>query len=951
MPTGNRIAWGALIAATATVGLAQPLVPLADDVSKPLLPTGILRYDVHIDGQLMYLWEAGDAQHVIHVVGDFAMTVGGRKLHARQAIVWMTSRRHDTIDYRQFEVFLFRDARVLEPAGTITEGPILFVTVSSMGEVSVSADRRTFASSAETAVYRDASAVRDAVRRGLPGAPETVPVTRITSPADESKKKPAPEFAYAAENTSFTTLADGRRIITCTGRVNVFRGDSGDGNTLELRADAAVVFLRAEDASSDEIAPKLQAREEQVEALAGAGVDAIYLEGDIRMVFGDRTIRAKRLYYDLLHDRALILDAVFFTVIPDRNLPLYLRAETIRQLSDGEFSAENASVTTSEFHTPHYHIGAQRVELIDRTPRSLAGQRVGIARGSFKLHNATFNLYNTPVFYWPTAGGDVRVGESSLRGVSIGASGDFGLSIETEWDLFNLLSLERPEGFTAELHMDYFDERGPATGLDVNYVTDDYFGLFRGYLIEDSGEDNLGRFRDNQPDRTTRGRTTWRHRHYLPDDWELTLELSYISDRGFLEEYFEHEFDEGKDQETLVYAKKQRDNWAFTALGQVRLNDFFTQTERLPDFGFHIVGQPLGDAVTWFSENRVGVVRYRAAEKEFFLLLRQGSDGPSSGSTARVDTRQEFELPLDVGPVRLVPFVSLRGTAWDDSPDDGGLARGFATYGVRGSMFLSRVYADFESDLLDVHGLRHVIKPQIVAFASHSNRDSDELFPFDRRIEGIDDFSGVALGVRQRWQTKRGPIDGRRSVDWITLDVELGLFSDSRSADRTYGFTSFTRPETSVSRNYVSADFIWRINDATALLSEMNYDVNDGEVDLFNVSLAVERTPRFSYLFGYRFIEETNSNLMGFGMNYKIDRKHMIAFREEFDLARGETLDFSIGYVRKYPRWYVALTFDLDEAEDNAGVSISVWPEGLPRATLGSRRFTGLATSTALRAR
>ena len=40
---------------------------------------------------------------------------------------------------------------------------------------------------------------------------------------------------------------------------------------------------------------------------------------------------------------------------------------------------------------------------------------------------------------------------------------------------------------------------------------------------------------------------------------------------------------------------------------------------------------------------------------------------------------------------------------------------------------------------------------------------------------------------------------------------------------------------------------------------------------------------------------------------------------------------------------------DLNEADDDFGVSLSAWPEGLPRATLGSRRFTGLAESTGIR--
>jgi hypothetical protein len=55
-----------------------------------------------------------------------------------------------------------------------------------------------------------------------------------------------------------------------------------------------------------------------------------------------------------------------------------------------------------------------------------------------------------------------------------------------------------------------------------------------------------------------------------------------------------------------------------------------------------------------------------------------------------------------------------------------------------------------------------------------------------------------------------------------------------------------------------------------------------------------------------------------------------------------------VALIRRFPRWFGAVSFALDEAEDDFGVSLSVWPEGLPEAALGSRRFTGLASSTRL---
>ena len=99
-------------------------------------------------------------------------------------------------------------------------------------------------------------------------------------------------------------------------------------------------------------------------------------------------------------------------------------------------------------------------------------------------------------------------------------------------------------------------------------------------------------------------------------------------------------------------------------------------------------------------------------------------------------------------------------------------------------------------------------------------------------------------------------------------------------------------------------------------------------------------------MIGYRFIDETDSNLFGFDVNYRLTEKHTLALRELFDLDRGRTLDFTVAFIRKMPRWFSAITFELDEAEDDFGFSLSLWPEGLPQAALGSRRFTGLANTT-----
>lgn len=980
----------ALCAFSVTTALGQSLVPLGDEVSEPLTPAGVSNADVEMFGEQVHLWRDADGSNVIHFVGDFELQLGKRRLNAQQAVIWMTQAKERGTAFTRLEIVLWRNARVRDAAGTVTRGPALFVTLNSSGRIRTGADLRSNEASSETAVYQRAKRIREALagkRTGFELSGSSMSVIDLGRRADAEELKVREPVSYQGDDLTIEQTDEGRTIVTVIGNVIVFRGSpSKDGQPLELRADSAVVYLTGQrDQPKADNKTELDDRpgraKSDSDGLSGPGllgnagggsfdggsVESVYLEGDIVLSNGDQMIRASRLYYDFVHDRALVLDAVMRMLDPVRSLPIYVRADMIRQLSAREFVATDAKFTTSEFYTPHYHIGAEELEIVDRTPAvSLAPRQRGVITGTYEAKKPTLNVNNVPILFWPYARGNISDTETSLKSVRTGFSNNFGAEFQTRWELFNILGLERPDGFDGTLRLDYFSKRGPAAGVDLDYETDDSFGLFRGYFVNDTGRDNLGgQFRNLEPDSETRGRFTIRHREYLPDDWQLSFELSYISDRNFLEEYFEQEFDKGKEQETVLFLKKQRDNWAFTAQLQYRILDFLTQTERLPELTFRLIGESIGDVATFFSENRAGVVRYRPAESENFLrrLVRSSiTDGQlgigrpdESGSVMRADSRQEIEVPLTVGDVRLVPFVSVRGTAWDDSPADGGIQRALGTYGLRASHYMWKVYPDVRSDLFDINGIRHIIKTDVVAWAAHGNVNPVDLHPFDEVVEGVGDPDGVSIGVRQRFQTKRGPAGRQRTVDVLTFDVEAGFFNDSHTRNQatrnefTNGFASYSRPENSITQNYVNAAMLYRINDSTSLASEMNYDVNDGQVDVFSLTYAVERSPRLSYLLGYRYIGEIESNLLGLGMNYRLNEKYTLAIREQFDIEEGRTAEFDVGIIRKFPRWFVGVTFALDEVEDDFGVSISAWPEGLPSATLGNRRFTGLATSTGIR--
>ena len=949
--------------AAVALGLATGVRAQRPPATAPPLPPGISAHDVEIFGRFANRWSERPGEQMVAYTGDVELHMGDRRLRSRQALIWIIPDTHAGKPYSRLEVFLWRDASAAEPGGTWTAGPALIVTLSTFGKIALNADASSTRPATDEELLRNARAARRVLyERPAATQPAAMSVvefgpgkTRLTRP------RPPRPVTYRGDELEIS-LVDDRRIVTAIGKVYVSQAGEGPQDLLEMRADAAVLYLsesalrRQIGATTAPASPDLAAPTSLRQVVTGA-----YLEGDVRLSRGLRRIRASRLYYDFVAQRALILDAVVQQVIPERRVPLYVRARQVRQLTDVEYVAYDAKVSTDEFHTPHYHVGADRIVVTDRTPRDAEGEIIGLVAGDYKMYNTTLNIEGLPVAYWPVTAGTFKQGEASLRRLRLAYSDDFGVSVESKWYLFNILGLDKPEGFDGSLNLDYFSERGPGGGIDLDYIRDDYYGLLRSYLLYDEGEDNLGGDRSSiEPPTETRGRLLLRHRHYLPRDWEVTLELSYLSDDQFLEEWYESEFDNGKEQETLLYLKKQQDNWAFTALAQWRIMNWLTQTERLPDFGFHWLGQPVGDWGAYFSESHLGAVRYRTDRRHVFDHWRFDNT-KQTHLTFRGDTRHELVVPFELGPVQLAPFAALRGSGWSNNPntsdpwntddeEDDWIGRFFATYGLRGSLYAQRTYDDVDSRMLDLHRLRHVIKLDAMGWFSHSTTDSSELTPFTSGIETIDDFGGAAVGLRQRWQTQRGGPGHWRSVDWITLDLEAGFFHHTPDGRQdTHGATVWHRPEDSVPYNYLSSDLIYRLSDSTAVLYNGVWDLYSWSSSTQAVSFAVERSPRLSYFLGWRYIGQTDSNLIGGGFNYRINEKHTLAFREFYDLHEGRNFETSITYIRKLPRWYVAITVECDRAEDEFGLSLSAWPEGLPEAAIGSRRFTGLVQDTGLR--
>jgi len=575
--------------------------------------------------------------------------------------------------------------------------------------------------------------------------------------------------------------------------------------------------------------------------------------------------------------------------------------------------------------------------------------------------------YDKTIFYLPYMRSNMQRPDVPIKSVHVGNDNTYGTYIETRWYLARLLGLAEPEGTDSTLALDYYGDRGIGGGVATEYERNDYFGRMLGYIINDNGEDRLGRnsSRKNlEPPRELRGRFRWQHRHFLPYSWQLTTEVSYISDKNFIESYYRDEFNVDKEQETLVHLKRIEDNWGLSFFGKVRLNDFMNELEELPTTEFHWTGQSfLDDKLTFYSDSQVS--RYRQ---------RYASDSNQIGSQeffTFMTTRNEVDMPMTFGRTKVVPFVA--GTvAYEDGMGfyrelDGGTAAReddvwFGEAGIRVSpQPFWKVFPHVESKLWDLSQLRHIIAP---SFTAVGYTESDSV---------IEQRDTLSVGISQRLQTKRGSGQKERTVDWMRLDMDVAWVNNSGDASAGADQFIWNKPFIPLvngssntiplqdrrgsaifgpRRNYFEADYIWRITDTTAILSDMNYDMQSGVIQQYNVGFSRLRWPNLSYYIGSRYLRridnnygEKGSNAVTFAFTYLLDPRYTLVYSGQFDFDYGSTVRSDLTLIRRYHRLYWSVTFSTDESLDRQAVVFSLWPQGVPDFAIGPSRYMGLGGS------
>ncbi len=982
-----------------------------------------------ISGQDMYM--SGDKAIVSTENGvnifvfqeGISMSLGDNRLSAAKGVVWVEQLERENLGIvsRDYKVRAYLEEDVNLKSGKkgrttridqqlVERGQSLFVSFLVTGQVYITTPGLLKDDVSTTDIYRKAAAITadekvrvrivdDAMIPGIvpPTARRESAVAAADSQLEESEKgdsllsrvvptavkrdtdsaavsEPAEKYKYPVNIAALwkpapvverSVTSDGVSIVTIEGRFYIWQKLNDRGDILEFQADNAVVFYSSKD---------LKVGQEQTgraDMLVGGDIDSVYIDGDIIMTEGDRTIKADRLFYDFNTRQALAENAEMRRFNADRSIPLYVRAQRLLKLNDEVFTGEGIVMTSDEFYLPQLSAQASSIVITDT---SNLDQRENKSEYQAQLKGVGLKYGNATLMKVGTLKTGIERPELPIKRVRVGNQTAFGTFVETRWYLARVLGYQEPDDTESTLSLDYYSKRGFGAGAAFDYETEDYFGSIDSYIIKDRGEDRLGDddlLKDLDPDRDIRGRYRMVHREYLPDDWQLTAEVSYLSDRNFLQSYYRNEYYTSKEQETLLHLKRTTDNWAVSWLAKVRINDFQDYLEELPTFEYHRTGQDLWDEkLTYYTDTQISRMRNRNDE-DFAPTL-------SSDYFTYSYTRHEVDMPFAWGLTKYVPYVA-GSYVFDDGEDfarnlDGSnedfeknLALG--EVGMRVSTLFWNTDQFRRSELWDINGVRHYIRPHLEA-ALYEPSDST-----------VDMRNMLNLGLAQTWQTRRGEQDNLRTVDWMKLNLNVTFVSDSTldyEEQELYDrrFSSVGLPPSSfifnnpaipffnrrlthnygLQRNTLEGDYSWKVSDTLALSSYVNSDIQSGVVQQLNLGVTRYCWPSVSYYIGTRYFRrfeiegpgyhEKGSNALDFAITYDINPRYTFIYAQEYNFEYGDNIDTELTLIRKYNRLFYGLTYKNDSYLSSNSVVFSVWPEGIKELAVGSRTYIGLTGPT-----
>ncbi len=977
-----------------------------------VIPIEPVASDIVLDGVRAWSWTVDDTKR-LQIEGDVRVKFGGYLFSSSTAIIWINRLPSAGGVINQIAVYFPEAEEPTRRAGLGASGSDLLVTGSTRGEVTLSAVVINDEAPPENPILRRGttrlhgyleSVAKGALLRSRPqlDAPIAIvepplvvgdPVMQspvVEEPAPSNVQRVASESSMLSHEGTVTFSAGETTIDTngnCVMLSNSVRVDfssppgTGPIKELQLSADRAVIFL----------APRSAAGASGPDPAAASGimdakdVTGVYLEGDVVATDFRYTLRGRRMYYDFAKNQAIVMDAVMRTTTRNGILA-YARADEMRQLANGEFEAENARVSTSEFFTPHLSVGVQRLTIRD------ANEGAGTESIMTGTH-ATLRAGGVPFFYWPWIEGSPN--QVPVKYLNVGFQDYQGTVIKSEWDLFDLMGQERPEPLTeVRLIQEAYTKNAVGLGLEAraNIFGGDGSLKTVGFYDFQNEEQTAAGGIVTSPDQY-RGEIQADWKGQLAGDVTLDTQLALFSDETFVSVFRWDDYMQRREFESSGFLNWQNGSTSLSLLLKYNPNEFLSNAymiasrpysvDKFPELAYQRYGESLfGDRATWtqnYSANlmrlqvqsgtagSLGISTLAFSQETAFAAgqdIRDTYDqaGYDDLVRSRLYTRQEIAVPLSAGPVKFVPFAHGQVAAYilnnfQDYSAQSSDIRSLVGVGTRMSAELTSKYNSVRSSFFDLNRLHHVIQPNAMLWYGWESNSVLDMPVYDQEIEATSGAAVVQAGVTNKLQTMRGGPGNWRSVDWVVLNVGAVLDNQGDSMQQSAAPTpdpfglryaqspmpSFYswRPEYSQWGDHLYASATMQLSDALSLYGQGTYLLQDrgnsinsfGLNDLGRGTIggSIQQSPDVRFYLEYRYVNTFDTSglypadeLLQGGVAYQLTKQYSLTVSPQYDLVESNFRSASVGLTRMFPDFYLSVGASFNQIVDNTSFFASI---------------------------
>ncbi|MFH1856636.1 MAG: hypothetical protein ABH836_05370 [Candidatus Omnitrophota bacterium] len=594
-------------------------------------------------------------------------------------------------------------------------------------------------------------------------------------------------------------------------------------------------------------------------------------EGDVSLYKDDTVFRGKYGHYDLKTEKGFVRDVKFSSAF------VYGGAEEVNKTDKETFVGKQGYFGTCPFKKPHYRLQTKRLNIY--------------LHDKVVAHNVIFFIGDVPFLYLPYYSYSLKDNRPRVT-VMPGKSKEWGFYVLTGWRYrFDDDSMGR-------IHLDWRENMGPAEGFTHKYKTKDLGeGTFHGYYMQERLRD----LPEGTPAEFERYRIKWVH------EWEPDLntrtfaEYHNQSDINFNKDYFYTEYVKDPQPKTQFSFTKKSPYYSVNFYSRVRVNQFETVTQSMPEVSFNLPGYQLGHTKFYYT-NETKFANFNKKTANAGMVGGNAYFFTTDTNTVRVDTYNKLTYPTKLPGyfkwLNTTPYVDVRETFYTRDKD--GANRDFlrniygAGYNLNTRIF--RIF-DAEKDFLGIkiNRLRHLVTPNIdYGYVHDPTVPADTLETFDT-IDTLSTGKAYTFRLNNKLQTKWVDGEGNpETVNLVDFDSWVYLYPQ--------------REERSFSDIFLSLKIVpFRWLEST---SSTTYNWVTGDFEVFNMGLDINQ-PKWQVEAAHRFLTNNYSE-SSFKALYHLTSKWQVGFYERYDFTKKRLNEQEYFIGRDVHDWIIELTWNME---------------------------------------